>query len=278
MLAKTAKPTEGVSCESCHGAAGDWIRAHTRQDYTHAQRVEAGIRDLRNLYVRANSCVACHEAISPDILEAGHPTLHFELAAQTEIEPPHWLEAENYHSLNAWLTGQAVALREVSWHLAKGEGKSAPEMLRRWDALCWLLRKVTATVHTFPKISAEASQPDYFSIQKQADELARLAPGVELPNPEIRVLLIQLAQSASELNGSKSPKTPDKGTDYERAFAAVCAMDRLTIALHLDKQASIANALTQLRQDLLTHGTFIPEDFAKHATALKNEYITSSPK
>ena len=58
------KVSEGVSCESCHGAAENWLRSHTRTDYTRADRTTAGVRDLQNLYVRANTCVACHQVIS----------------------------------------------------------------------------------------------------------------------------------------------------------------------------------------------------------------------
>ena len=57
--------TEGVSCESCHGPAQNWIRSHTRLDISHAQNAETGLRDLNNLYVRANNCIACHQVLSP---------------------------------------------------------------------------------------------------------------------------------------------------------------------------------------------------------------------
>src|ERR1043166_7213000 len=46
---------QGVSCESCHNTAGSWLRGHTRPDWTYAIRVSAGMRDLRNFYVRANT-------------------------------------------------------------------------------------------------------------------------------------------------------------------------------------------------------------------------------
>ena len=57
-LAPTAHPDEGVSCETCHGAAGGWLRGHTRTDWTYNTRVAAGMRDLRSLYVRATACAA----------------------------------------------------------------------------------------------------------------------------------------------------------------------------------------------------------------------------
>ena len=47
-LMPTAHPDEGVSCESCHSAAGPWLRGHTRKDWNYAMRVTAGMRDLRS--------------------------------------------------------------------------------------------------------------------------------------------------------------------------------------------------------------------------------------
>ena len=89
-LMPTAHPDEGVSCESCHSAAGPWLRGHTRKDWSYAMRVTAGMRDLRSFYVRANTCVACHQNLDSDILKAGHPELTFELDGQSVAEPKHW--------------------------------------------------------------------------------------------------------------------------------------------------------------------------------------------
>src|SRR5262249_43548812 len=41
QLAKGISISEGISCESCHGSARNWLRSHTRQDWTHANRVQA---------------------------------------------------------------------------------------------------------------------------------------------------------------------------------------------------------------------------------------------
>jgi len=85
--------SEGVSCENCHGPAENWLRAHTRSDWTHADRTFAGMRDLKNLYVRANNCVACHQTVELPLLKAGHPELIFELDGQSVSEPKHWRKA-----------------------------------------------------------------------------------------------------------------------------------------------------------------------------------------
>src|ERR1700736_1324693 len=133
QLAPTAHIDEGVSCESCHNAAGSWLRGHTRTDWTYAIRVTAGMRDLRNFYVRANTCVACHQNIDRDLLKAGHPELTFELDGQSIAEPKHWTDAPGTGA-KLWLVGQAVALRELSWALSN-DSTPEPETLSKWYGL-----------------------------------------------------------------------------------------------------------------------------------------------
>ena len=153
-LTRTAPPDEGVSCETCHGAAGGWLRGHTRTDWTYNTRVAAGMRDLKNLYVRANTCVACHQNLAPDLLKAGHPDLFFELDGQSVAQPKHWQDEEPWSGLRQWLTGQAVALREMSWALARDPQNDA-FAIARWDGLAWLC----ATATSLASISSPVSQP-----------------------------------------------------------------------------------------------------------------------
>ncbi len=47
--ARTFDLSEGVSCESCHGPASAWLGHHTERDWTHAQSVQAGMTDLRDV-------------------------------------------------------------------------------------------------------------------------------------------------------------------------------------------------------------------------------------
>lgn len=94
--------TSGVSCESCHGPARDWIALHN--DYggpgvtkasespQHAQlrrarSVAAGMRNPHNLYLVARSCFNCHTAPNESLVErGGHPTgsPDFELVAWSQ--------------------------------------------------------------------------------------------------------------------------------------------------------------------------------------------------
>ena len=46
--ARTFDSTDGVSCESCHGPASNWLGPHTTKGWTHERSVAAGMRDLRS--------------------------------------------------------------------------------------------------------------------------------------------------------------------------------------------------------------------------------------
>ncbi|MES2569898.1 MAG: multiheme c-type cytochrome, partial [Verrucomicrobiota bacterium] len=167
QFVKGARPDKAVSCESCHGPAEPWLRFHTRPDVTHEQRVSAGLRELEDLYGRANTCVACHLNIDSGLVTAGgHPELIFELDGQMNSEPPHYKDKGTWIGPRAWLTGQAVALRELSWKLSKTR---EDDLVPRWKALAWLLRR---TEFATPNLSETG---DFSNVQFAADRLARSA-------------------------------------------------------------------------------------------------------
>ena len=77
---------EGVSCESCHGASADWIQLHndyggpvaTREsesvihrDQRIADSIAAGMRNPRNLYLVAQSCLQCHTVPNEQLVNQG---------------------------------------------------------------------------------------------------------------------------------------------------------------------------------------------------------------
>lgn len=171
----SARPEEGVSCESCHGAAGGWVRSHTRPDYTRPQRIASGLRDLEDLYLRTNTCVACHQAIDPGLVAAGHPPLHFDQAGLTHRQPRHWQEIWTNSQL--WAVGQFAALRELSGHLsrkaASGQSLSAGEQAD-WASTLALCRIILQAAPFAPADALPASPggpvPD---LVKTADQLAK---------------------------------------------------------------------------------------------------------
>lgn len=87
----TVEPTnqalvsEGVSCESCHGAGSGFLEPH--EDGGNPQ---LGMRDLKDASARAQNCARCHIVSDERLLAAGHPSgADYDIAvANTQIE--HW--------------------------------------------------------------------------------------------------------------------------------------------------------------------------------------------
>lgn len=189
---------EGVSCESCHGPASSWIQSHTRRDYSHGQRVSAGLRDLENLYLRANTCVACHVQIDPQIIQAGHPRLDFELEKLVRNQPRHW--KEKWEGPQTWLAGQAAAYRELSGHLARSPGE--PGLKLRWEQTGRLLAR------SLPGLDPELDRGSLFlrgpdtvdpldkNLVPGADLLARRIAALPWTPDKTRTLLANLLDQA----------------------------------------------------------------------------------
>ena len=135
--------------------------------------------DLKNLYVRANTCVACHQNVPQALLAAGHPELIFELDGQAVSQPKHWSEAADWNGAQAWFVGQAVALREMSWQASKElSPKSQPPNLQkraRRDAVFWLLQKVSLADDAFPSPDFLRTKYTTTTVQNWADKVALVA-------------------------------------------------------------------------------------------------------
>jgi hypothetical protein len=268
-LGPEAHPDEGVSCESCHGAASEWLRGHTRKDWTYNTRVGAGMRDLRSLYVRATACAACHQALEPALLKAGHPDLFFELDSQSIAEPKHWKDDDTWSGLREWLTGQAVALREMSWSLAS-DPQTDEWSVARWNGLAWLCATATnAAALSSPILPPPAapSRLDFANTQTQADALARRAATSNWGEDSARNLLTALASSGNEFS-AKGTALPILG---QRAKRLVLALDRLANALNQNRgfKLKVDNELNQLFQDVRTLDSFDAGSFATHLKAFR---------
>lgn len=102
-----ARVVAGVSCESCHGAGKDWITVHndfggpgvSRQQESAAhetQRIEKsislGMRNPRNVYSIARSCLNCHTVPHEQLVnQGGHAagSQTFELVAWSQGKVRH---------------------------------------------------------------------------------------------------------------------------------------------------------------------------------------------
>jgi Cytochrome c554 and c-prime len=138
LRGKAFTMADGVSCENCHGAAGNWLTTHYEAGWKHlspAQKAAQGFRPTKDLVVRAKLCVECHVGqgdaeVNHDLIAAGHPRLNFEYSSFLAVYPKHWNAHEEkaaYPDLEArtWALGQmlsANAALELLAHRAGSKG------------------------------------------------------------------------------------------------------------------------------------------------------------
>lgn len=134
--ARTFDAADGVSCESCHGPASNWLGPHTTKGWTHQQSIDAGMRDERDLIHRSETCLSCHlgtreKFVDHEMIAAGHPDLYFELASFQAVMPRHWkltADKDPWLEVRELATGQAVQLREQLRRVARNaQGPIWPE-------------------------------------------------------------------------------------------------------------------------------------------------------
>lgn len=256
-LGEGVDPSEGVSCVSCHDIPAGWIRGHTRSDWSHADRVAAGMRDLNDLYTRANTCVACHQNLEPTLVTVGHhPALIFEMDGQTQDEPRHWKDLSPDTGAQAWFVGQAVALREESWALLNGRPDAA-RAKPAWEALAWLLSR-SGLAFSAPAIdTASATSASFASAVASADLLARRAAQDWKPGYGREALRRLSATQADFL--AQAPQ-----------FELACRADRLVLALDRllasippsERPAGASASLDRLFRLAQSQPDFAPADFA----------------
>jgi hypothetical protein len=237
------------------------MRSHTRKDLSHDEKVTAGMRDVRNLYNRANTCVACHQNVDADILAAGHPELIFELDGQSVSEPKHWQEQTNWSGAQAWLVGQAVALREISWQLEKSNPTNVVDAQfkdARWMALAGLFDDLGQTlpgVDAWIFLNHDRWGPP--SAREHADEMAKKAAQLKWSSKLTRDCLIRLAETSRRFRDSKIAQS----VQASHAERLVLALDRLLNATKWKNKSADA-ALDRLFKLAQSLPDFDPIQFA----------------
>ena len=128
---RAIEASDGVSCESCHGPASDWLGPHSLRGTDRRAWLRAGMVDTKDPIRRAETCATCHVAtpeksVDHEMIAAGHPALLFELESYSNAMPVHWrLPEDAGASARSWSVGQAVQLREGLRQLAR-RAKSGP--------------------------------------------------------------------------------------------------------------------------------------------------------
>lgn len=135
--------SDGVSCESCHGAAGRWITRHVEINATHAGNLEKGLYPAENDVDRVRLCLSCHlgtrkKLVTHRMMAAGHPRMSFELDTFTLISPAHFRIDDDWRTrkgswdgVRAWATGQAVYAHDLLGLLQGPRGRDGlfPELV-----------------------------------------------------------------------------------------------------------------------------------------------------
>jgi hypothetical protein len=135
---------DGVGCESCHGASGGWLQAHTTFEWQsldpHLKKESFGMEPLDDWTARAATCAGCHVGsagrdVDHDLIAAGHPRLNFEFAAYQDLMPRHWVEkpanARPEAPARAWAIGQLVAAK-AALDLLRARAQRAEGDRSRW--------------------------------------------------------------------------------------------------------------------------------------------------
>jgi len=122
--------SDGVGCETCHGASERWFTPHTRGFAGHKERLAAGLYPTWEPAARAELCLSCHQGdakrpMTHAIMGAGHPPLLFELDTFGALQPAHYDADADYakrkgkpDSARTWAVGQIVAARGLVAGLA----------------------------------------------------------------------------------------------------------------------------------------------------------------
>jgi hypothetical protein len=168
-----------------------------------------------------------------------------------------------------WLTGQAVALREMSWALAS-DPRGDEASTARWNGLAWLCATATSAAAISSPILRPPNAPtpsDFANMQTQADALARRASVSNWSDSSARSLLFALASVDAEFT-TKGAANAALG---QRAKRLVLALDRLTYALNKNAgfRLKIESELTQLFEDVKALDAFDAGSFASHLQAFR---------
>jgi hypothetical protein len=127
QVGERVRVVSGVSCESCHGAAKDWIALHndyggpsiTRETETPEHReqriaasVKVGMNNPANVYLIARQCLTCHTTPNEQLVNVGGHT-----AGSPEFELVSWSQGMVRHNfLNGTMNATAtLAERRVMY-------------------------------------------------------------------------------------------------------------------------------------------------------------------
>ena len=199
MKNEKKEPVAGISCESCHGAAKDWIKVHSgfsgKKEQTETKAEEEarwglaeskGMLRSHAIYQLAKNCYGCHVVPQEDLVnKGGH-------RAGSAFELVSWSQGEVLH--NTWYS-KGKANVPVS-----AERKRMLYLVGLGVEVEMALRAVAKATARKPYAFEMASRAD--RARKQLAAAAQAAPNV----PEI-AKLVEFANSAALKLNNEGPLT-----------------------------------------------------------------------
>jgi len=273
--------SEGVSCEACHGPASAWLGPHTTKTWTHAQSVQAGMFDTKDLVKRTEICLTCHlgtadKFVDHEMIAAGHPDLVFDLEAFSAAMPRHWrpvTEADPFAPVRSFIVGQLVHLRGSMERLARRA--AAPAWPEYAELDCF------ACHHSLTRAEDSWRQRDADGARRPGDPALNVARWVTARH----VLAAQDAKAATELSEvmaalerDASRRRPNDGQIAALTTRARSILD-LAIARAITAKPEAATAARLLRaiaadaEDIATRGERAAE---QAAMAMETLYLATA--
>lgn len=242
--------SDGVSCESCHGPASNWLGKHTEKDWKHEQSVALGMKDLRDPAKRAENCLECHigtqdRKVDHELIAAGHPDLVFEMAAYEAAMPKHWTEMPDkpnqtpdpWFEVRSMAVGEAVELQSQLQRAARNAQSIWPEYA---DLDCFACHhSLTDAKDSWQQARGYPPLPDSTSTSAPAAGTPGRRPG----NPPWNVSrFVVLREVINEIN-------PEAGrelaSNIDKTYAMITALnsDRSQVVAQANATAEMAGRL-----------------------------------
>jgi hypothetical protein len=213
---KESNGVDGVSCESCHGASGNWLSEHTTIDWNQRDKASTGFRNMKDLRTRALTCAGCHigapenkelglpaRDMNHDFIAAGHPRLNWEFSAYSANSTKHWrISPPVAADIDArlWMTGQ-VASMIAALDLLTARADQAIDKTAPWPELseygCFschfaLKDKLRQDSHD-PEVPLGVPAWGSWNVP-MLKQLAKVHPGAALIEPPLKDLRAEMAK------------------------------------------------------------------------------------
>ena len=223
----------GISCESCHGAAADWVKVHSDEkkpkEARLAEAVTKGMNRPGDMYALFSNCLECHTAPNEKLVNVGgHPAgSDFELVSYSQGEIRHTFndgetvnEVASAEKLRVmFVLGKALeveyALKAISGVTEAG-GVYQTAMVKRYQTAVQFLQQIQATVGEHAQLaaivaagtnvgggSADELKAAATAVGKAAQEFSKSADGSKLAALDGTV-----QQWLAAKKGNPAPYTP----------------------------------------------------------------------